>query len=249
MYTKIIQSGTQIEVWNYEKEPIPITRRRKKRRYSYGRRYTRNVHRARSSFFRLVRANVSPESRPALLTLTMREIVSIGEGWKAFTYFANRLRKARPEIAFVAVPEFQKRGAVHFHCLIWGFYDEEIARERDTRRIAELWGHGFIDIRATDGSPKLATYIAKYMFKAMWDERLLGKKSFSASRNLVRSVSVKNQASVAIIEAQIQGTRFGLAGEILEGVDKPLLPLQEREYMTKWLGKCDYKVYNYDESV
>lgn len=249
MYTKIIQSGTRIEVYNYEKEPLPIPKKRKKSKYSYGRRYTRNVHRARTSFFRLVRSNVSPERRPALLTLTMREIVPIGEGWLAFTRFAKGLRKVQPQIAYIAVPEFQKRGAVHFHCLIWGLSDDEIIGERNTRRIAKQWGWGFVDVRPTDGSPKLATYIAKYMFKALWDKRLGGKKSYSATRNLVRSVSIKSKTAVAYIEREISGDRITEEGQVLEGVDNPLLPEVERQYMTKWLGKCDYKVYNFDKSV
>lgn len=230
MYTKVIQSGRLIEIFEYEKDPIPAIRRRKKR-YANPRRRIRNVQSARASFFRLVRANIGTGQVPALLTLTMREILSLREGWRAFTLFAQRLRtRKKSSFSFVAVPEFQKRGAVHFHVLVWGLSHEEIARERNTRRIAELWGHGFVDIRATDGSPRLATYLAKYMFKAMYDVRLAGQKAYSGSRNLVRSVSVSNPAAVDIAKEQ-----WGI------GVDNP--PLTECEYETKWLGRCNYQVF------
>jgi len=231
-YTKIVQSGTLLEVFEYENEPLTTPRSNKKLKYRNTKRYTRNVWRARKSFFRLVRANVSATKRPALLTLTMREVVSIKQGWRSFTSFAQRLRYQMPSVAFIAVPEFQERGAVHFHVLVWGLTDEQIISERHTRRIALLWRHGFIDIRSTDGSPKLAGYLSKYMFKAMWDERLSGTKSYSGSRNLMRSVSLNTPFQVDTVKAEFD----------LESVDNP--PLQIREYQTKWLGKCIYKVYS-----
>lgn len=230
-HTKIIQSGTQVEIYQYERDaPQKVTR--KKSRRANSRRRTRSVQRSRLTFFRLVRANVSAEARPALVTLTMREVCTLGQAWKCFTAFALRVRKKRKSnFAFIAVPEFQKRGAVHFHVLVWGLSDVEIARERDSRAVAQQWGHGYVDIRPTDGSEKLAGYLAKYMFKAMWDERLLGNKAFSGSRNLVRPVSLNSP--VQVDEAQKQ---WGI------GVDNPVLT--EKEYPTKWMGKCVYKVYS-----
>lgn len=243
MYTKIIKSGQLIEVFEYEKDP-PEFRPRKKSRQRNPRRYRRNVSRARSSFFRLVQANLGTGITPAFLTLTMREIVPLREGWRAYTRFTDKFRRqTRGRCAFVGVPEFQERGAVHFHCLVWGLTDEEISSERSTRRIAKLWSHGFVDILKSDGSPKLAGYLAKYMFKAMWDERLAGAKSYSASRSLVRSVSLKSKTAVSYIEAEIRGDRINTDGTISQGVDSPLVPEIEKEYSTEWMGKCVYKVY------
>jgi len=244
VYTKIIKSGNILEVYTYESDP-PEYRPRKKSRHKNPKRYKRNVERARASFIRLVQANLGAGKRPAFLTLTMREIVPLREGWSAFQKFGAKLRRFAPgRLNYVAVPEFQKRGAVHFHCLVWGLTDEEINTERNTRRIAKLWGYGFIDIRSSDGSPKLAGYLAKYMFKAMWDERLNGQKSYSSTRSLMRSVSLKTKTAVYYMEREIAGDRINSDGTISQGVDKPLVPEKEREYSTKWLGKCNYKVYN-----
>jgi len=247
MYTKVIQSGNLIEIYTYEKDP-PEFRPRKKSRFKNTRRYRRNVERARVSFFRLVRANLGPTRVPAFITLTMRDVVSLGEGWKAFTRFAARLKyRTKGRVSLIAVPEFQKRGAVHFHCLAWGLTHEEIIGERTTRTFAQLWGHGFIDIRPSDGSPKLAGYLAKYMSKALYDERLSGKKSYSASRSLMRSVPLKSKTAVAIIEREIAGDRLQPDGSFLVGVDIPLLPEKEKRYTTRWMGECNYKVYIFPE--
>lgn len=247
MYQKIIRSGNVVEIYTYDKEPPPY-RPRKKTKFKNPRRRYKNVQSSRASFFRLVQANVCRSSPPAFLTLTMREVVSLGEGWRAFKKFFLRLQyNSDTRIRYIAVPEFQKRGAVHFHCLVFGFTHEEIIGERLTRRIAKLWGHGFVDIRPSDGSPALAGYLAKYMSKAMFDERLSGKRAYSASRSLLRSVSLRSKTAISLIEAEIAGARIGFHGEIEEGVDKPLLPEKEVQYMTKWLGSCNYKRYTFSD--
>ena len=56
-----------------------------------------------------------------LLTLTYREnITNTKKAWHDFTKFIRLVRKHYPNFVYVAVPEFQKRGAVHFHLSIRG---------------------------------------------------------------------------------------------------------------------------------
>jgi len=88
---------------------------------------------------------------------------------------------------------------------------------------------GFVDVVQTDGSPKLASYLAKYMSKAVQDYRILRAKAYVSSRNCLRSVSIQNEAV------------FDLFREKLT-VDKKLA--REKEYGTKWLGRCIYKLYS-----
>jgi len=245
MYEKIIKSGDIVEIYTYEKDP-PQYRPRRKSRFKNPRRYRRNVSRARATFFRLVQANLGGAQRPAFLTLTMREVVSLREGWRAFTRFADKSkRSSKGAVRFIAVPEFQERGAVHFHCLVWGLTDAEILTERSTRKMASLWGHGFIDLRVSDGSPKLAGYLAKYMFKAMHDTRLSGAKSYSASRSLLRPVSLRSKSATELVMHEIVGNRININGTISQGVDSPAVLEKEKEYTTEWMGKCNYKVYRF----
>jgi len=228
-YFKIVRSGAYVEVFKYENTPIPFVRRKKSRRFNT-RRHSKNVRRARTTFFRLVQANLAASKPPALLTLTMRDIVPLTQSYKLFTRFIQKLRYRNTDLVFIAVPEFQKRGAVHFHLLVWGYDYGEIVSERNTRRIAELWQHGFVDISPTDGSTKLAGYLTKYMSKTMRDERLFGQKSYTVSRNAMRPVSMATSFSTAVFTRA-----FKLS---------TLEPLQSREYQTKWLGRCNLTVYN-----
>lgn len=171
------------------------------------------------------------------MTLTMRDIVEIGEAYKLYTAFGKRLRYMHGnEMSWIAVPEFQKRGAVHFHVLVWGLNDEAIANERNTRALASLWGHGFIDIVKTDGNARLASYLAKYMSKAMHDIRLVGKRGYSASRNVLRPVSLVSPFQVRFITQH-----FGLGGD-----NAPLT--RERSYETMYMGRCVYKQFSVHNS-
>lgn len=262
MYTKVIKSGDLIEEWTFERAPAPkkSPKPRVKRVFRQERRLD-NVKRAANSFRRLVRSNLKPGVHPALMTLTTAENEDIEEGYKHFTAFGKRLRKNfGNELVWIAVPEFQKRGAVHFHVLIWGlpskipcvlsreFYTDKTGKkhrkhvcikgsgcERDTRTLAPLWARGFLDICETDGNTRLSSYLAKYMSKAMHDKRLLSKRAYSASRNVVRP-SPFNTAFQIRMAYEANGLT----------VDNS--PFKTREYDTLFLGRCVYKSYLVEQS-
>jgi len=258
-YIKLIQSGTLVETWEFERSPPErrVSKKPRVRRVFRTERRADNIVRCRDSFRRLVRANLSPVEPPALLTMTIRDVGPVADAYGQYTVFGRDLRRRFGDgLKWVAVPEFQKRGAVHFHVLIWGlppllpckisrkFYYDKTGKkhrkhtcppgrscERATRILGGLWPWGFLDIVETDGSPKLSTYLAKYMSKAMHDQRLLGKRAYSASRNVLRPVLLNTPLSVA--------TARGVLG--LGGVDNALSKI--REYDTLFLGRCIYSSY------
>lgn len=258
-YIKLIQSGSLIEEWIFERPPSPKRLERAKprvRRVFPRERRADSIVRCRNSFRRLVRANLSRKGAPALLTLNTRAIFDVSEGYKAFTYFGQLLRRQfGNDLSWIAVPEFQKRGAVHFHVLIWGLpmnlacsfsksmYTDKKGKkhrkhacpipklcERRTRRIASVWSHGFADIMETDGSPRLSSYLAKYMSKAMHDKRLIGKRAYSATRNVMRPVSFNTALQVSSVKEHF-------------GIDEKYPIAQFKEYATMWLGRCAYRQF------
>lgn len=258
-YTKVVQSGTLVEIWRYEREPSPkrLINPRPRRKFAPRRRRPDHIKRCKGQFRRLVRANLGPHVAPDLLTLTIAEnIEDIATAYNMFTAFAHVLKKKfGTSIKWIAVPEFQKRGAVHFHVLIWGlspdlacqlgtgyYIDKNGKRikrhactpsrqcERRSRYLAGVWKAGYVDLVRTDGSVKLSSYLAKYMSKAMHDDRLIGKRAYSASRNILRPVSL-----VSDFQIKHALSLWGVT------VDNP--PLQKKEYGTEFLGRCDYKSY------
>lgn len=87
---------------------------------------------------------------------------------------------------YVAVIEFQKRGAVHYHVLCNLPYV-------DVNEFQKIWGHGFIKLNKIKGDPErfgssecdnVGAYVCKYMTKDNEDKRLEGRKSYLMSRNL-----------------------------------------------------------------
>jgi len=235
-YTKIISAGDLVEVYTYEREPSPKRLRKsalERRETFYKPRRQRradNLNKAKQSFRRLIRANLQ-KGNPALLTLTMLDILPYADAVRCFTSFGQKARREFGQsFAWVAVAEFQRRGALHFHALVWGLTPYDVESEKRTRRIQNIWGFGYVDIAETDGSPKLSTYLSKYMQKSMQDVRLLGKRAYCASRNLLRPLSFNTPTSIDLFTEAV-----GLAD---------LTPLQDRAYDTQWLGRANYKSYS-----
>jgi len=230
-HVKLYKSGNLVEIYQYQYEISNRVTRKKKSKGKYYKSSSRrfdNVFRQRKLFTRIVRSNLDGIACPALLTLTMFERVGIKSAYGGLKRFVwrSRLRFGKG-FKYVAVPEFQKRGAVHFHVLVWGFPQEIIDHERDTRFIQRLWSYGYVDIVSTDGSSKLAGYLAKYMSKSMQDERLVGEKAFATSRNVLRPVSLSFKSALDHV-----GMMWGVDNSNLVRISK---------FSTIWLGECEYK--------
>lgn len=257
-YVRLIQSGNVTEVYRYERDISLRKRRRSKDSYrkrssqTHARRED-NIRRTRRDFQRIVRSNLTGTENPQLFTFTMHQILSHRTSSRIFSDFIKRLRRLKGAgFRYIGVPEFQKRGAVHWHVMFWdlpeyyackGAWHKKGNRwvfehrceagrqcERRTRRISRLWLHGFVDGVVTDGSPKLAGYLGKYMSKAMWDIRLGGKRAYNVSRNCLRPMSVASSSEFGISVLD----EFVISGDNL---------LRERSYVTKWMGRVNYQYY------
>lgn len=231
MYVKIVKSGNYYESYLYEKEPNPPCFKGTKKRfsdrllYSY-RRSKQSASRARRSFIRLCRANLARKEPPALVTLTTRDSLGIASGYSCLKGFLSNIRRYfGSEVVYIAVPEFQKRGAIHFHILFWGLPSEVVKYERRDRVIQNIWALGYVDCVATDGSSKLAGYLGKYMSKSLSDARLLNKSSYYCSRNVMRPLSFSGN-SFSTLPPEFFHTR----------------QLTARTFETQWLGACSYKL-------
>jgi len=232
-YKKLIVSGRTVETYNYEKD-LPKQRKQRKTRnntgfkHSYTRR-TDNVRRLRKSFVRLVRANLARTECPVFLTLTMASILRIDVAYECYSRFIRRMRaEYGQDWSYIAVPEFQKRGAVHFHVLAWGLPPTLSHDERVSRAVQRLWSFGTCDLIETDGNIKIAGYLAKYMQKALHDKRLLSQKSYVCSRNILRAVSYN------------LGTVFDFKDELFGKMTSSY----KKEFLTQWLGSCTYEVFD-----
>jgi hypothetical protein len=195
-----------------------------------------NARRASLAFRRIVASNLGGSTRPLLVTLTYRDnFTDLARAYKHLTTFIQSLRsKFGKNFKYVVVPEFQKRGAVHFHALVWGLPEEIFLRERETRILAEIWGRGYVYLKETDGDEKLSFYLSKYMAKAFIDPRLKNQKCYVASRNIQRPIVQTGPFYIPVVLEE-----FGVTEEAI----------LDRTYQTKWLGEGRYRLFklNHDQ--
>ncbi len=181
--TKIIITGNKVEVYK-NKVGIRIgskrnKKKRKKRKPQEGPKKLNEfaIYRCRREI--KWRINSNPEMNK-FLTLTFAEnrtdLKSCNKELKAFI---RKLKVLKDNIKYIAVPEFQKRGAVHYHILINLDYI-------DQNKIAQIWGHGFIRVNSIDAHTNIGMYVVKYIGKDMSDERYFNNKKYFCSRNLAK---------------------------------------------------------------
>jgi len=248
-YVKVITYSNYIETYEYERSlPSRVQkykgsdefRSAQKSRADIGKqveqkkvRQRGNARRSVLAFKRLVSANLGGFQHPVFLTLTYAENqTDLRKARKDFhsfsTYVGDRFGK---QVRYVCVPEFQFRGAVHFHTIFWGLPEGITRFERENRILAGMWGRGYVDVQQTDGNQKIAGYLSKYMQKAFEDDRLAGMRAWTCSKNMVRPVIDKN----TMIEPYYWGYK---------GIDlSTLLPLHQKEFNTLWLGKGRYRLF------
>jgi len=258
-YTKVMWYADIAEVTTYEKHPLARTGTRAKRQNEVDinqsqlvlsgipfqtsvqqtkvrkERNESDVRRAVLAFRRLCVTNLARFGNPVWASFTYgSNQCDVGIARKDWQLFTERARKVfGKEFRYIAVTEFQQRGAVHFHAFLWGIEESLVATERSTRLVAGLWGKGFCDSLVTDGSAKMATYMSKYAGKNFADPRLNGRRVYFTSRNIARPIV----------------DRGAVLGMYFHG-DLPDIPdlstgvvLHESEYDTHFMGRANYKKY------
>lgn len=120
-----------------------------------------------------------------MITLTYRDNVEdIDKAWADFHAFSRIMRKRyRSRWRYVCVPERQKRGAIHFHLAVAGWFDVQFVR----KYWLSVVGEGNVDIayrkgRMVKDPSRIAAYIAKYLTKA--DVVDFNKRRYSCSRGI-----------------------------------------------------------------
>lgn len=163
----------------------------------------RVLARARTSVRRLVDCN--PDLNK-FFTLTFAEnVMDFEVANEYFRKYVMRLKyNYKSDLKYLVVPEFQKRGAIHFHVLCNLQYVP-------VSQLAELWGFGFCRINRIDNVTNVGLYVSKYIQKQFDDERLHTKKCYWGSRNLKRPVVIDTPEVVdsLLSDCELQNAYFG----------------------------------------
>lgn len=193
--------------------------------------YANTNQRRRDKIRRLACTNFN-NKYDKFLTLTFAENkTDIEECNLLFKNFIKRLKYTYKlqNLKYLAVIEFQERGAVHYHVLLNIPYIPH-------KDLQKLWGNGFVFVNAISHVDNLGAYILKYMTKDNKDTRLMGKKAYLTSRNLKQEETIVNHdlKDFNKLESKII-QKYNLRG---------LKSVYEANYDTEILGNCSYKQYN-----
>lgn len=206
---KVIKSGKVLEVYDYK---ISVKTGftggkggRKKEGVSIDPEETeinreKVLSRARRDLRRIVNSNIEKYSK--FLTLTFAEnITDVKSANREFSKFIMRLNyNLKIKVLYSAVIEFQKRGAVHYHVILYN-----VPQKLDMKVLKSLWGNGFVKVNKIEHVDNVGAYICKYMTKCDDEKKLRGKKMYFNSRGLKKPEEIKESALVKAIESSLDG--------------------------------------------
>lgn len=193
--------------------------------------YANTNQRRRDNIRRLACSNFNGEY-DKFLTLTFAENkTNIQDCNLLFKNFIKRLKYKYKlkSLKYLAVIEFQQRGAVHYHTLLNIPYIPQ-------GELQNIWGHGYVYINAINHVDNIGAYILKYMTKDNSDTRLMGQKAYLMSRNLTKPQEIINHNLKDFNR---------LENKIIHKYKlNDLTPIYSSNFDTEILGECSYQQYN-----
>lgn len=235
--------GKTVEILKTQKEPSKnrrISNTRSDRLFVSPRR-SDSVRRTKRICLRKLLSAIEVFGPPLFITLTFEGSTSdIFRCSSYLSHFLRQLRIAFPLSQVLFVPELSPRGRIHFHGLLfnvsqdWGDIKKgkntiSVGRERKERFFAKLWGYGFVDIKQTDGSPRLASYIAKYVAKGVVEPFLTPLRLIRTSKGFPSEIEIR-----------------GFIAQKLYDQYSKLKPAFRAEFYTPFLGNIEKLFYNVD---
>jgi len=247
---KLIISGKKVELYQYE-TPIHVGQKKKKKQIVKRRTKEEiikqikeneneafqvevmrdfSLRRTRSRIVRLINAN--PDLR-VFITLTFNyDVPSLIEANPVFKRFIQRLKRKKPNLKYIAIPEFQSDtdfhgrrkingGSVHYHLLV----NFEMA----SSELEAIWRDGFVKINRIKHVNHLGLYVSKYVGKNLFDIRYFGMRKILASKNLEQPIII---------------TIFKEIKEFITNTISNIPPLFEKSYRSDWLGIIKYSLFS-----
>jgi len=230
MKEKVIISGDIIEILSYSKlntTTKDMTEVRNGEGVKRFENYAQRQQKRRDMIRRLSTMNFKCKYAK-FITLTFKEnITDIKVANKEFKKYVQRMRYRYGPFKYIAVIEFQDRGAIHYHMLSdlpYIHYD----------KLYEIWDNGNIHVRSVDHVDNLGAYLVKYMTKENDDERLQGENGYLISKGLERPIELKSwvhgKDSVCMVVQKY-------------GLDKKM-PTYASTYESEFTGNTGYLQFN-----
>lgn len=172
----------------------------------------KNIIRSKLQCERLAKSNIKEWG--TFITLTFKDnVTDIKQANKQFNTWRTNIAKLKKEFKYIAVPEFQKRGAVHYHILSNLTMEDTdiIVPQKSNNKYYDIkyWSYGYSAVDDVKGDiRKIIGYISKYMTKD-YDSRLYGHRRYLNSVNLnkpgISYIDLDDQTDLAYLNKLIEG--------------------------------------------
>lgn len=147
----------------------------------------KNIIRSKLECQRLAKCNIN--SWKTFITLTFEEhITDVNIAYQKFRCFIYKIQRIYKDFKYICVPEFTKKGRVHYHLLSNIDINDNrfISLQTDNNYFKHIkyWNEGFTSVEEIKGDvKKIIGYISKYMMKDI-DNRLFSHRRYYSSKNL-----------------------------------------------------------------
>ena len=158
----------------------------------------RSMNRAKNNLMDILRCN----EFDFFVTLTFNknkiDRLNDNETRKAFTQWTNNITRDLHNLIYVAVPEYHKKGGLHFHLLMGGVTAEDLKLVDSGKCVKSgrckgqiiynitKWKKGYSTATKILDTNAVKYYLSKYLTKGKVDPRFFNKKRFYVSRNINR---------------------------------------------------------------
>jgi len=233
-YKKIIVCGNFIEKYEYEKPlfwgfqvkpTLKNTANEKKDRTDS------SINRARQKLYKIILSNIDEQQKYKNLFVTLtfkKNVIDIKKANYEFKKFIQRFYSFMgKKYKYITVIEFQKRGAVHYHTLLFNVpYKKDLHLE-----ITKLWKNGATDIQSIKHIKNLSAYISKYIRKGFFDKRLNTNKAYFCSRSCIYPQEWKQEKDIDKI------------------LDRNIIQLSKTTYPSNKLGQIKKSLYKLNKNI
>jgi len=133
-----------------------------------------------------IRRHIMGSACDRMLTLTYKENFTDRDAAdRHVTALLRVIKKWHKGIGYLAVPEYQKRGAIHWHIALNIRVDATRTREAWSKILGTEGLSGNINLQYFPSAAKQAAYLAKYVSKDMDDPQRGSRKRYKRNRGLV----------------------------------------------------------------
>lgn len=164
----------------------------------------RTAKRAIDNIRRLSQGNFKEEyTKHVVLTFGDNESIDLSDIQvcnELFFLFIKRLRKFDKDFKYIRVPEYHKnRNVVHYHMMTDLKYIEQSELEK-------VRSYGIVFIRKAPVD--IAKYLYKYLIKNSMDNRYIGKRTWSHSRNMINSQKIYGDKALELFKKSIKQSKL-----------------------------------------